>query len=191
MKSLLAALAACLALAPAGAATSDSDYVEAIVDDCVRRLYVSSDAHWHKGEYNHLINLNRMVVAAWPTFTEAYVNAGWLLWSMNRDDEAVALYDAGIAANPNTYALYNEKAFYMVTRKKDWKQGLALLEKAASMKDCAKIVLHTLAHAYERTGQLDRALGTWNRAADDAANPGRAAARVNRDRVRRLIEQAK
>lgn len=169
----------------------DADHVEAIVDDCLRQLYVVSDRHWHKGEYSHLVNVNRMVIAGRPTFIEPYVNAGWLLWSMDRDAEAVALYDAGIAANPNSYALYNEKGFYLITRKKDWKNGLPLLEKAASLPDCAKIVMHTLAHAYERNGQLNKALEAWNKAAADPDNPGRAAARVNRDRVRRLIEQGK
>ncbi len=185
------AATALLYAAPVAARGQDADHVEAIVDDCLRQLYVVSDRHWHKGEYSHLVNINRMVIAGRPTFIEPYVNAGWLLWSMDRDAEAVRLYDAGIAANPNTYALYNEKGFYLITRKKDWKNGLPLLEKATTMPDCAKIVWHTLAHAYERNQQLDKALEAWNRAAEDPANPGRAAARVNRDRVRRLIEQRK
>jgi tetratricopeptide (TPR) repeat protein len=190
--SAMAALAAAsLFMAAQPAHASDRDVVEAIVGDCLTQLYVVSDRHWHKGEYRHLVNINKMVIAGRPTFIEPYVNAGWLLWSMDRDAEAVALYDAGIAANPNSYALYYEKGFYLVTRKKDWKAGLPLLEKAASMPDCAKIVLHTLAHAYERSGRLDKALETWNRAASDPANPGRAAAAVNRDRVRRLLEEKK
>ncbi|MBM3495500.1 MAG: hypothetical protein FJX72_14435 [Armatimonadetes bacterium] len=181
---MLAYVAAALALIPVGAPAqarpaSETDIVEAIVDDC------------NKGEYSHLVNINRMVIAARPKEAEPYINAGWLLWSMNRDAEAVALYDAGIAANPGSYALYNEKGFYLITRKKDWKAGLALLEKAVTMPDCAKIVLHTLAHAYERNGQLDKALSAWNRAANDESNPGQAAAKVNRDRVRRLIESRK
>mgnify|MGYP005849482095 CR=1 FL=1 len=188
---LIRVVLAGLLLAPLAAKGQDADHVEAMVDDCLDQLYVVSDRHWHKGEYNHLVNINRMVIAGRPTFTEPYVNAGWLLWSMDRDDEAVALYDAGIAANPNTYVVYYEKGFYLITRKKDWKNGLLLLEKAASIPDCARIVLHTLAHAYERNGQLEKALETWNKAASDTANPGRAAARVNRDRVQRLIDQRK
>ncbi|NLH98149.1 MAG: tetratricopeptide repeat protein [Chthonomonadales bacterium] len=193
IESVATALAAlCLLGTPTPAkGVSDADLVESVVDDCVRQLYIVSDRHWHKGEYKHLINMNRMVIAARPTYIEPYVNAGWLLWSMDRDDEAVALYDQGIAANPNSYALYNEKGFYLITRKKDWKNGLPLLETAISKPDCAKIVFHTLAHAYERNGQLDKALATWNRAANDPNNPGHAAARVNRDRVQRLIDERK
>jgi len=169
-------------------AAADRAFADAIADDVVRQLYVVSDRHWHKGEYAHLVNVNRMVVAARPSFIEPYLDAGWLLWSMGRDQEAEALYDQGIAANPNSYALYNEKGFYLLTRKKDTKGGLALLEQATTKKDCAKIVLQTLAHAYEKDGQLAKALATWTRAADDPQNPGRAAARINRDRVRRLTE---
>jgi len=119
------------------------------------------------------------------------VDSAWLLWSMDRDDEAVALYDKGIAANPDTYELYYEKGFYFMTRRKDLKAAIPLLETAVSKPDCDPIVRHSLAHAYEKTGQLQKALDMWNRAADDPKNPGRAAAKVNRDRVRRRLENPK
>lgn len=173
--------------APAQSQSGQSQ-ANAIADDVVRRLYIVSDLHWHKGEYVRLVNVNRMIIAAKPTFVGPYIDAGWLLWSMNRNDEAEALYDQGIAANPDTYAIYSEKGFFLLNRRKDAKRGLAALEAAVSKPDCAKIVLHSLAHAYERNGMLEKALATWNGAADDPQNPGRAVAKVNRDRVRRLLE---
>lgn len=161
---------------------------DAVAGEVVHQLNRISDMHWHRGEYAHLVNVNRMVIAAHPQQVDAYIDAGWILWSMDRDSEAEALYDQGIAANPNTYALYNEMGFYLLTRRKDPKRGLEMLEKAIEQPDCPKIVIHTLAHAYERVGQLRKSLDLWNRAADDPTNPGRAAARVNRNRVRRLVE---
>ncbi len=180
-----------LAVGPAASAQSSPDVADAISGEVVRLLYVQSDRHWHKGEYAHIVNLNRMVVAAWPRFTDPYVDSCWLLWSMGRNADAEVLYDQGIAANPDSYELYYEKGFYLINRKKDLKGGLKLLEEAVSKRDCAKIVLHTLAHAYEKDGQLQKALETWTRAAEDPANPGRAAARVNRERVRRALEGRK
>ena len=44
-----------------------------------------------------------------------------------------------------------------------------------------------LAHAYERTKQLDKALKVWERA---AAIPGDQPAKVNLERVRRLMKQS-
>jgi len=180
-------MAACL---PA-AAQNERNAVEGICGEAIRLVYVQADRHWHKGEYAHLVNLNRMIIAAIPKFIDAYVDSSWLLWSMGRIDEAEALYDQGIAANPDSYAIYYEKGFHLLTRSKDVKGALKLLEEAASKPDCDPIVLHTLAHAYEKDGQLQKALETWNRAADNPANPGQAAARLNRDRVRRLIEGSK
>lgn len=190
MRMSMAILGLALAVAPT-LGQSNPRAAEAITTEVVRQLYIQSDRHWHKGEYWHIIHLNYMVIAALPQFTNPYVDSAWLLWSMNRDDEAVALYDKGIAANPNTYELYYEKAFYFMTRKKDLKTALPLLEKAVAQKDCAKIVLHTLAHAYEKAGDLEKALATWNRAAEAADNPGRGAAIANRDRVKRLLESRK
>lgn len=169
-------------------AESSRTVADAIAVETVRLLQLQADRHWHKGDYCRIVNLNKMFIAAYPDFTDAYANAGWLLWSMDRDDEAVALYDQGIAANPDSYALYYEKGYYMLLRKKDMKQAVELLEKAVSKKDCAPIVRHSLAHAYEKSGQLERALQVWQQAAEDASNPGRGAARANLERVRRLLE---
>lgn len=171
-----------------GFAQSSERVADAVVDQVISYLYVQTDRHWHKGEYVHLVQLNKMVIAAWPQFTAPYVDSAWLLWSMDRDDEAVALYDQGIAANPDTYEIYYEKGFYLINRRKDFASAIPLLQQAVSKKDCDPIVLHTLAHAYEKIGQLQKALETWNRAADNPANQGRAAAKANRDRVQRLIE---
>lgn len=182
---------ALIGIAASTSAQSNQRVADAVVHQAISYLYVQTDRHWHKGEYVHLIQINKMVIAAWPKFTAPYVDSAWLLWSMDRDDEAVALYDQGIAANPDTYEIYYEKGFYMMTRRKDVAAAIPLLERAVAMKDCDPIVLHSLAHAYEKTGQLDKALETWKRAADNPANQGRAAALANRDRVQRLIDSRK
>src|SRR4051794_34863896 len=80
--------------------------VENILDDAVMALSHQVDEHWHEGEYNHIINIYRVVAAARPNMMDAYTNSGWLLWSMDRDDEAVALYEQGLKANPESYHMY-------------------------------------------------------------------------------------
>ena len=172
------------AAAPSGAAIA-----EAIADSVVHRLDDITDLHWHKGEYNHIVNLDRMIVAEHPDHVEAYANAGWLLWSMNRDDEAVALYKQGIAANPRSYFLYDELGNYYYNSKKDWRTAIDYFEKAAACSDCAPQSLHMLAHSYERAGRLEKALATWKRAATRRDNPTAAAAARNLERVQKLIDQ--
>lgn len=170
--SLCAALV--LALAPVSvaaqtrnAAASGPANVDAMVEGVLNLMRQAIDAHWHKGEYNHIINLSRIVVAADPGDLETYANAGWLLWSMARDAEAVALYEQGIKANPNESYMYDEMGQYYYTRKKDMPLAIKYYEQAVRFKDVQPVTLHMLAHAYEKNGQRDKAIAIWERAARD------------------------
>lgn len=190
--SAVAALTCTAALGQAkktAASAGGAAVTDAIADDVANRLVVVTDMHWHKGEYNHIVNLSRMIVAEQPDNVEVYANAGWLLWSMKRDDEAVALYKQGAAANPRSYYMYDELGNYYYTRKKDWRSASVYFEKAAECKDCQPQTLHMLAHSYERAGRLEKALATWKRAATRKNNPAAGAAVRNMQRVQRLIDQ--
>lgn len=157
----------CLTVRPGVASTPAN--VDGVVDDVLNRLWVVTDEHWHKGEYNHIINLNRLIVAGQPNRVDAYANSGWLLWSMDRDEEAVSIYELGVKANPDTFFMYDEMGMYYADRKKDWAKALPWYEKAGAFPDCPMATLHMLAHAYEHTGDQDKALKVWERA---AAIPG-------------------
>jgi tetratricopeptide (TPR) repeat protein len=174
------------AAARASAETPSRGAAEAIIDDVIEKLWVQADAHWHKGEYNHLINLNKIIVSGHPDNLDAYANMGWLLWSMDRDEEAVAIYKQGIRANPNTFYMYDELGYYYFLRKKDYKQAIVYYEQAVRFPDCPAPTVNMLAHAYEKTNQLDKSLKTWQRA---AKIPGNAPAKSNLEHVKRLIQQ--
>src|SRR5262245_17197730 len=61
------------------AKTSPSPMVDAVSDRVALLLDHYTDAHYHKGEYNHVINLYRIVLAGRPDHLEGYANAAWLL----------------------------------------------------------------------------------------------------------------
>ncbi len=169
-----------------GATPSNEARVELMLDEIVNKLVVAYDAHWHKGEYNHNINIAKMIIAARPDFVDFYANSGWLLWSMNRDDEAVALYEKGIKANPNTYYMYDELAQYYFIRKKDYATAAKHYERAVKFKDAKPQSWNALARCYEKTGQLEKALAAWEKAVTYKDNP---AAKPNLDRVRNKLKQ--
>jgi tetratricopeptide (TPR) repeat protein len=193
------ALALASAIAPASAqatkpgqakpavqgARAEAEQAESIIDDVVKRLWVQADRHWHEGEYNHIVNLYRVSAASRPNLVDAYSNAGYLLWSMNRDDEAVAFYEQGLKSNPETYHLFDELGFYYYNRKKDYPRAITYYEKAIMCKDCEPFTLHMLAHAYERTRQPDKALKIWERAAAITDNPALDVAKNNVARLRK------
>src|SRR5690348_657409 len=41
---------------------SEQSTADAIAADVLRDLYIESDEHWHKGEWNHTINLNQIIM---------------------------------------------------------------------------------------------------------------------------------
>lgn len=170
-------------------ALSGEARAEAMTQQIVNQLRIAQDRHWHKGEYCHIVNLARIIAASDPHDLENYSQAGWLLWSMDRDADAVAMYKQGIAANPHTYYMYDELGWYYYNRKKDAANAVVYLQKAVEQPDCRAQAFHTLAHAYEKLGNLQKARDTWARAVALADNPTRPAARVNLERVTRLLKQ--
>jgi len=143
----LPALAQTTGHAGAGSHAVDSQTkVDAIAGAVFDNLVEVTDMHFHKGEYNHIVNLSRMIVGARPQNVEVYADAAWLLWSMNRDAEAVALNQQGAEANPHTYFMFDELGQYY-TRKRDWPHAVEYYEKAAACSDCPDMTVHGLAHA--------------------------------------------
>ncbi len=170
-----------------GTAISGAAQVDAICDSILDDLNIAIDAHWHKGEYNHIVNLSRIVVAGRPRDPEPYQNAGWLLWSMNRDPEAIALYQQGIEAMPQEAVMYEELGEYYLTHKKDYPQAIKYLEEARKQRGSALLDRHMLAIAYERAGRMNDALRLWTELAKD---PNDGAAHFNLDRVRRKMQRS-
>ena len=161
----------------------------AMTQQITDRLRIAQDWHWHKGEYRHIVALSRMIAVSDPHDIENYSQAAWLLWSMDEDNDAVAMYKQGIAANPQTYYMYDDLGYYYYNRKKDMANAALYLQKAIEMPDCQARSFHTLAHVYEKLGDLRKARDTWARAAEMPNNPTRPAAKVNLERVTRLLKE--
>lgn len=159
---------------------------EQILDTIVEKVWALTDLHWHKGEYCHIVNICKISAAADPTNVDAYGNGAWLLWSMDRDAEAIEVYKQGLKANPKSYYMYDEIGYYYYNRKKDYPLAIEYLGKASQMPDCKLSTIHTLAHAYEKSGNLQMSAKTWERAAKD---PNDTAAKLNLDRVRRKMKK--
>ncbi|GIV15691.1 MAG: hypothetical protein KatS3mg022_1126 [Armatimonadota bacterium] len=134
--------------------------IDAIFDGMVDRCIVQMDKWWHDGQHEHLINMTYFVIAFDPHNLSLYENAGWLLWSSNRDDEAVALYQRGLRNNPNTYDMYYELGQYYYIRKKDYAKAREYLEQAIKF-PCEWFVWNTLGHVYARLGERQKAVETW------------------------------
>ena len=106
-------------------------------------LWEHTEVYWHSGKWDEVIALCRRVVAVDPQFVEAYNGAAWLLWSMDRDEEAVEFYRAGIAATPDQYEIHHEFGMYYRHREK-WDEAAEQFRKSV-----------------ERGGRKREALAEW------------------------------
>ena len=166
---------------------SSEQTADAILADSLLRLYAQGDAHVHVGEYNHTINLNRIVVQGDPHNMEAYGVNWFLLWSTVRKDEAIAFVKEGIKANPNTYYMYDEMGNLYSLSLHDPGSAIPYYEQAVKCKDCPFTSWNSLAHCYEKTNQWDKSVQTWETAAqyltkNPAAQTNLARARAERDK---------
>jgi len=161
---LLCAAALCAAqpppqeLNPITAAEAEQRVAEAR-DFLTDLLWMHTEEHWHVGEWHECIRLCRQIVELDPHFVEAYTGAAWMLWNLGKDEEAIAVYRAGIAANPKAYELYHEFGMYY-SYKKNWEQAVEQFRKSV---ECGAPMYfqHMLPNTLERAGRKREALEEW------------------------------
>jgi len=122
-------------------------------------LWLNTDPYWHKGEWDECLRLARQVIELDPHFVEAYTGAAWMLWSMDRDEEAIALYRAGIAANPDDYRIPHEFGLYYVYRE-HWDKAAEQFRKSVAL-GAPMHRQHMLPNALYRAGRKQEALAEW------------------------------
>ena len=166
---------------------TQEELTEAVLGDTMTLLWSKADEHAHIGEYNHFINLSKIVVQGDPHNMEAYATSAWLLWSTSRADAAEAVLKEGIAANPNTFYLYDEMGMYWFIQRKNPAAAIPYYEKAVKF-DCPFLTWNSLANCYERTGQWENAVGAWQKA---SVYPADAIARVRLKRAQARLAQIK
>jgi tetratricopeptide (TPR) repeat protein len=122
-------------------------------------LWMKTEDYWHVGKWDEAIRLCRQIVQADPHFIEAYTGAAYLLYSMDKDEEAIELFRAGMAANPRNYDLPHEFGMYYYHRHK-WELAAEQFEKAVAL-GAPAVMQHMLPNALERAGRLEEALQRW------------------------------
>ncbi len=122
-------------------------------------LWLKTEDYWHEGEWEEAIRLCRQIVQVDPTFVEAYTGAAWMLWSMDRDAEAIELYQAGIRNNPKSYEVHHEYGMYFRYRQK-WEEAAEQFRISVEL-GAPKAFQHMLPNALERGGHKTEALVEW------------------------------
>ena len=181
---LCAAAVAARCAVPQDMPAESRSKLESVFRQTVDILWEDTDIVWHEGRHDVCIRLHRLIVEMDPTLIESYDLAAWLLDSADQEQEAIALYRKGIAANPDSYELYFDLGMLYRGKKDDRNAELNFI--AATDRSVPAFVWKTLAHSRERLGKLSEALAAWEKA--KALDPSDRVIEPNMARVRAKME---
>jgi tetratricopeptide (TPR) repeat protein len=122
-------------------------------------LWMGTEPYWHTGRWDDCIRICKQIVEVDPYFVEAYTCAAWMLWSQEKDAEAIELFNACIKANPDSWEVYHDfGTFYMARHK--YEEAAAMFRKA-SARGAPQMHQHMLPNALELAGREKEALEEW------------------------------
>lgn len=154
-------------------------------------LWVKSDAYFHWGRLDEVIDLAKAVVNLDPGYVDAWLGAAWLLWSdeeKDRDPEALEIYRMAMEHNPQAWEIPFDVGFlYYSNHMRDPKTALPYIQKAAELAplpDKAK-VLRTLGHVQRKLGRTKEALETFRQVLK--INPDDRVAKTQVEHLRGLV----
>jgi Tfp pilus assembly protein PilF len=153
-----------------------------VADELAKR----TDVYWHKGDYESMEFLLKMVVELDPSDTDSWSTLGWLQWAgLNNEARAEKTLRAGLAANPRSERMYEELGNYLYRRKR-YGEAAAALAKATSLPGADALTFNSYAHALESMGRYPQAASVWVRM--KTRFPGNVHSNVNLDRMKRKGE---
>lgn len=144
-------------------------------------LWVRTDEFFHEGNYDAIIPMVRIVTWLDPHQMNVYETGAWHLSynftdSQERSDRryipaSKALLREGIQNNPRTYDMYFQLGWLNFNKVLDYAES-AKWFREANIRDAVdpatgrrktrpQFVGHTLAHAYENSGDVDAAIRQW------------------------------
>ncbi len=136
-------------------------------------LWVRCNDFFHSGNYDAIVPLTRIVTWLDPHQIDVYSVGAWHLAynfvdRQSRADRrllipAMKFLEEGIANNPNLWDLYFELGYTMnYWKKHDYDKAVYWIREATK-RDPPYYVHTQLAHAYERSGQVDKAIEQWRK----------------------------
>jgi hypothetical protein len=132
-------------------------------------LWVRSDTYFHEGQFDAILPIIRLVTWLNPRQIEVYATGAWHIGynftdEQNRSDRryiplALRLLEEGTEANPDTFRLFHETGWmYYHKVEDDYDKAVKWFEISTSKSDVMPALRTILSSAYQRAGQLDKAM---------------------------------
>ncbi|MGI5818920.1 MAG: HEAT repeat domain-containing protein [Armatimonadota bacterium] len=169
---------------PAVAPEEYTGPANATLDDAIftftNYLIGETDWWWHAGRYEQIIRGNETIVWLDPTWLEGLTSGAYLYWSLGRDVEALATYRRAVFMHPDEWESHFELGFFYYNAQKRFADAVPEFERAREL-GCPPVQARMHAHALERAGYPERALGVWREL--HAENPDDGVVRQNLQRL--------
>lgn len=132
-------------------------------------LWVRADDFFDTGNYDAILPIIRLVTILDPKQIDVYTTGMWHIgYNFTDTDErsdrryipsALALGKEGAKQNPETYEMFFELGWMWFNKvDEDYPQAVKYFQEAAAHNDAPPARLHLLSVAYQRNGQVDKAL---------------------------------
>jgi hypothetical protein len=134
-------------------------------------LWVKTDDYFHRGEYQPILRLVRLITVIDPHQIDVYTTGAWHMAYNFMDKRlirtGIEFLDDGVRNNPTIYDLYFERGYTNMDKTRDFPKAIQSYREASrrGTTDGKKLppmfVWFQLAHAYERAGDIDGAIKQW------------------------------
>jgi len=141
-------------------------------------LWLNVENYWHSGQHYKMLPLFEAVAWLQPHYITVWAVGGWhmaynIYVAVKTEEEKQYWYNQGIkflkkgvSYNPDKYDLYFETGWTYYHKGKDYPNAVKYFEKAIKYPH-PEYVDDVLAHAYEKNGQIKKAIETWEYVRDN------------------------
>jgi tetratricopeptide (TPR) repeat protein len=136
-------------------------------------LWVKTDDYFHRGEYQPILNLVRLITTIDPHQIDVYTTGAWHMAYNFMDKRLIRtgleFLEGGVKNNPTIYDLYFELGYTNVDKTRDFEKAIYWYKEASTKgtTDGKKLppvfTWSQLAHAYEKAGNIDAAIQQWDK----------------------------
>jgi hypothetical protein len=134
-------------------------------------LWVKTDDYFHRGEYEPILRLVKLITTIDPHQIDVYTTGAWHMAYNFMDKRLIQtgleFLEDGVKNNPNIYDLYFESGYTNMDKTRDFPRAIHWYSEASRRGTTdgkplpPMFTWFQLAHAHERAGDIDGAIAQW------------------------------
>jgi tetratricopeptide (TPR) repeat protein len=134
-------------------------------------MWVQADDYFHRGEYRPIMRMVRQIVTIDPHQLDVYATGAWHMAYNFMDKRLIAdgvqFLEEGCRNNDSVYDLYFELGYMHYDKTKNFRKAVESYRASstrgttAGKPEAPAYVRHQLAHAIEKSGDIDQCIEQW------------------------------